>query len=66
MPYLLIPIDGIDALTKLFSATLFSTPLRGKKMQKIISNLLKKKPSGREKILDGYSPFIKIYPVFPE
>jgi len=51
----LIPINGISALTKLFSA---------EKAQKIISNLLKKKPSGFKRIPDGYSPFIKIYPVF--
>jgi hypothetical protein len=37
----LTPINGISALTKLFSATLFSTPLRGRKPHKIISNLLK-------------------------
>jgi hypothetical protein len=37
----LTPINGISALTKLLSAALFSTPLRGRKTQKIISNLLK-------------------------
>jgi len=42
MPYLLIPINGISTLTELFSA---------QKAQKIISNLLKKKPSGCEKPL---------------
>jgi hypothetical protein len=37
----LTPINGISAKAKLFSAALFSTPLRGRKMQKIIPNLLK-------------------------
>jgi hypothetical protein len=34
------PINGISALTKLLSAALFSTPLRSRKTQKIVSNLL--------------------------
>jgi type II secretory pathway component GspD/PulD (secretin) len=34
------PINGISALTKLFSAALFCTSLRGRNTQKIISNLL--------------------------
>ena len=34
------PDNGISKFTKLFPATLFSTPLRGRKTQKIISNLL--------------------------
>jgi hypothetical protein len=37
----LTPINGISAQVKLLSAALFSTPLRGRKTQKIISNLLK-------------------------
>jgi hypothetical protein len=37
----LTPINGMSTLTRLFSATLFSTPLRGRKTQKLISNLLK-------------------------
>ena len=37
----LTPINGISKLTKLFFATLFSAPLRGRKTQKITSNLLK-------------------------
>jgi len=37
------PINGISKFTKLFPAALFSTPLRGRKTQGIISNLLKSK-----------------------
>jgi len=37
----LTPINGMSTLTRLFSVTLFSTPLRGRKTQKLISNLLK-------------------------
>ena len=37
----LTPINGISAKAKLFSAALFSTPSRGRKTQKLISNLLK-------------------------
>jgi hypothetical protein len=36
----LTPINGISALTRLFSAAFFSTFLRGRKTQKLISNLL--------------------------
>jgi hypothetical protein len=35
------PINGISAQAKLFSAALFSTPLRGGKTQKIVSDLQK-------------------------
>jgi len=42
------PLRGVSKFTKLFSATLSSTPLRGKKAQKIISNLLIKNLYGRE------------------
>ena len=41
--FILTPINGISKFTKLFSATLFSTPLRGRKAQKIISILLRDK-----------------------
>jgi len=48
----LTPINGISALTKLFSSTLFSTFLRGRKEQKIISNLL------NSDIINQHSGFI--------
>jgi hypothetical protein len=45
-------MNGISKFTKLFSAALFSTPLRGRKSQEIISNLLTGKY--RRGIRDGY------------
>jgi hypothetical protein len=38
--YILTPINGISKFTRLFPATLFSTPLRVRKTQEIISYLL--------------------------
>jgi hypothetical protein len=37
---LLIPMNGISKFVKLYPATLFSTPLRGSKAQKVISHSL--------------------------
>jgi two-component system CheB/CheR fusion protein len=43
-----IPINKISKLTKLSSAALFSTPLRGRGAQKITSNLLTEIPLRQE------------------